>query len=102
VICPVFVASDLTGFRIAPKRGAMMDRIRVLQEIRMQRFEEIHERFMKRRLSETEAAEWLGVSERTFRRQRRRYEDEGLVGLLDRRLGKISPHRVPADEVEAV
>lgn len=79
-----------------------MDRIRVLQEIRMQRFEEIHERFMKRRLSETEAAEWLGVSERTFRRQRRRYEDEGLVGLLDRRLGKISPHRVPADEVEAV
>lgn len=80
----------------------MMDRIRVLQEIRMQRFEEIHARFMKRRLSETEAAEWLGVSERTFRRQRRRYEDEGLVGLLDRRLGKISPHRVPADEVEAV
>jgi transposase len=79
-----------------------MDRIRVLQEIRMQRFEEIHARFMKRRLSETEAAEWLGVSERTFRRQRRRYEDEGLAGLLDRRLGKISPHRVPADEVEAV
>jgi len=28
-----------------------MDRIRVLQEIRMQRFEEIHERFMKRRLN---------------------------------------------------
>lgn len=27
----------------------MMDRIRVLQEIRMQRFEEIHARFMKRR-----------------------------------------------------
>jgi transposase len=79
-----------------------MDRIRVLQEIRMQRFEEIHDRFTKGRLSEGEAAEWLGVSERTFRRQRRRYEEEGLSGLLDRRLGKASPHRAPADEAAAV
>ena len=68
-----------------------MDRIRVLQEIRMQRFEEIDERCTKRRLSEAEAAEWLGVSERTFRRQRRRYEDEGLAGLLDWRIGKVRP-----------
>lgn len=68
----------------------------------MLRFEEIHDRFTKGRLSAAEAAEWLGVSERTFRRQRARYDDEGLSGLLDRRLGKVSPHRVPADEVERV
>ena len=68
----------------------------------MQRFEEIHDRFSKGRLSASEAAEWLGVSERTFRRQRARFEEEGLAGLLDRRLGKASPHRVPADEVERV
>ncbi len=68
----------------------------------MQRFEEIHDRFTKGRLSAAEAAEWLGVSERTFRRQRARYEEEGLSGLLDRRLGKVSPHRVPADEVKRV
>ncbi len=68
----------------------------------MQRFEEIHDRFSKGRLSAAEAAEWLGVSERTFRRQRVRFEEEGLPGLLDRRLGKPSPHRVPADEVERV
>ena len=68
----------------------------------MQRFEEIHDRFTKGRLSAAEAAEWLGVSERTFRRQRARFEEEGLPGLLDRRLGKPSPHRVPADEVERV
>jgi transposase len=79
-----------------------MGRTGVLQEIRMQRFEEIHDRFSKGRLSAAEAAEWLGVSERTFRRQRARFEEEGLAGLLDRRLGKPSPHRVPADEVERV
>jgi transposase len=79
-----------------------MGRTGVLQEIRMQRFEEIHDRFTKGRLSAAAAAEWLGVSERTFRRQRARYEEEGRSGLLDRRLGKVSPHRVPADEVKRV
>jgi transposase len=79
-----------------------MGRTGVLQEIRMARFEEIHDRFSKGRLSAAEAAEWLGVSERTFRRQRARSEEDGLCGLLDRRLGKVSPHRVPADEVERV
>lgn len=68
----------------------------------MQRFEEIYDRYTKGRLSAVEAAEWLGVSERTFRRQRARFEEEGLAGLLDGRLGKASPHRVPADEVERV
>ncbi len=79
-----------------------MGRTGVLQEIRMQRFEEIHDPYSKGRLSAAEAAEWLGVSERTFRRQRARYEEEGLSGLLDRRLGKLSPHRVGADEVDLV
>src|SRR6202040_327378 len=43
-----------------------------------------------------EAGELLGMSERQFRRYRERYEDEGLEGLVDRRLGKPSPKRVPA------
>jgi transposase len=51
-------------------------------------------------LSELEAAELLGVAERTFRRWRRRYEDEGEAGLLDRRLGKPSAKRVPKAEAE--
>jgi transposase len=87
---------------MAPKKGAPMGRTGVLQEIRMQRFEEIHDRVLKGRLSVAEAAEWLGVSERTFRRQRIRYDEEGSDGLLDRRLGKVSPHRVAADEVKRV
>jgi len=79
-----------------------MGRTGVLQEIRMLRFEEIYDRFHGGRLSASEAADWLGVSERTFRRQRFRFEEEGLAGLLDRRLGRASPHRVPADETERV
>jgi transposase len=79
-----------------------MGRTEVLQEIRMLRFEEIHDRFGGGRLSAVEAAEWLGVSERTFRRQRVRFEEAGLAGLLDRRLGKPSPHRVPVDETARV
>jgi len=74
----------------------------MLQEIRVMRFEEIHDRFYRGSLSSSEAADWLGVSERTFRRWRQRYEEEGLEGLLDRRLGRESPHRVPAEETERV
>lgn len=68
----------------------------------MLRFEDVYDRFRGGRLSALEASEWLGVSERTFRRQRGRFEEEGLAGLLDRRLGKASPHRVPADETSRV
>ena len=46
-----------------------------------------------------EAGEILGVSERQFRRYRHRYEDDGLAGLADRRLGKASFRRVPIDKV---
>lgn len=66
------------------------------------KFEEIHDRFQRGRLNASEAAEWLGVSERTFRRLRGRYEEEGPSGLLDRRLGKVSAHRIASDEVERV
>jgi transposase len=79
-----------------------MGRAKVFQEIRLMRFEEILGRFGLGRLSAFEAAEWLGCSERTFRRMRERYEAEGPAGLLDRRIGKTSAHRVPADEVERI
>jgi transposase len=49
-----------------------------------------------------EAAELLGVSERTFRRWCLRFEDAGEVGLLDRRLGRTSGKRVPVDRKEEV
>jgi len=44
-----------------------------------------------------EAAELLGIGERTFRRWRQGYDEDGEAGLLDRRLGKASGKRVPLD-----
>src|SRR3954447_769718 len=79
-----------------------MGRAEVLQEVRKMRFEDVLSRYRARRLSALEAAEWLGCSERTFRRQRARYDAEGWEGLLDRRIGKVSPHRIAADEVARI
>ena len=79
-----------------------MRRTEVLQGLRRMKFEDIYGRWQQRRLSEVEAAEILGMSERTFRRWRDRYEGEGAAGLLDRRLGKASAKQVPVDQVHAV
>ncbi len=66
----------------------------------MQKFTDVLSRWGRRELSAMDAGEILGVSERQFRRYRQRYEEEGLSGLLDRRLGKASAKRVPIDEIE--
>ena len=76
-----------------------MSRTTLLQERRMQTFHDVLGHWQARRLSALEAAELLGMSERSFRRYRQRYEEEGLDGLFDRRLGKASARRVPADRV---
>ena len=79
-----------------------MRRTEVLQEIRQMKFEEVYERSWRRQLNRVEAALVLGVSERTFRRWRDRFEAEGAEGLYDRRLGKVSTRRVPVDTVMEV
>ncbi len=71
-----------------------------LQDRRMKKFLDVLGRYESRRLSALEAGEILGCSERQFRRWRDRYEEEGLEGLRDKRLGKASAKRVPADRLE--
>jgi hypothetical protein len=66
----------------------------------MQKFRDVLSRWEGRELSLLEAAELLGMSERQFRRYRGRFEEEGEAGLVDRRLGKVSPKRIEAVEVE--
>jgi transposase len=61
----------------------------------MQRFRDVLSRCEAGELSMMEAGELLGMSERQFRRYRDRYEEDGLEGLVDGRLGKPSPKRVP-------
>lgn len=75
-----------------------MTRATVLQEVRQMRFEELYARRPRRDLTMAEAAEMLGVTERTFRRWSTRYEAEGIEGLEDRRLGRASARAVPIDE----
>ena len=79
-----------------------MRRTEACQGVRMMKFSEIWERHEASELSQFEAGELLGMSERTFRRWSGRYEEEGAGGLLDRRLGKASPKRAPVGIGETV
>jgi transposase len=63
------------------------------------RFEDVLGRTERRELSQMEAAEVLGVSERTFRRWRDRYREEGAAGLSDHRL-RPSLRCAPKAEIE--
>ena len=76
-----------------------MRRTELLQGLRLMKFEEVYGRTCRGGLSQAEAAEILGMSERTFRRWRDRYEATGAEGLFDRRLGTVSARRAPVDEV---
>ncbi|SBT11099.1 hypothetical protein PROAA_890001 [Candidatus Propionivibrio aalborgensis] len=53
------------------------------------RFEEAYGGWQHGRLTQLEAASLLGVSDRTFRRYLGRYEEGGLEGLIDHRIGRI-------------
>ena len=66
-----------------------MRRTQLLQEVRKMRFEEAYEGWQSGRLTQEEAARLLGVCDRTFRRYIARYEEEGLEGLVDRRLRQV-------------
>ena len=76
-----------------------MKRTKWLQETRMRRFEEAFGGWTDKRLTQEEAAELLGVCPRTFRRHVDRYHEEGLDGLIDKRMSQVSSRRAPADEV---
>jgi hypothetical protein len=77
-----------------------MNRTTWLQDRRMLKFRDVLSRWERRELSMMEAGELLGMSERQFRRYRERFEEEGELGLIDRRLGKRSPKRVAASEID--
>ena len=57
---------------------------------------------MAKRISWADAAEIIGVTDRTMRRWRERLEEHGYNGLTDRRKGKPSRQRVPLATAEEV
>jgi len=76
-----------------------METTKVLQEIRIMRFEEAYGDWQKGSLTQAEAGRLLGMSERNFRRYVDRFESEGESGLFDKRLTQSSNRCAPVDEV---
>lgn len=79
-----------------------MKRTELLQEIRAMRFEEAFSIWTEGRITQDEAARMLGVTERSFRRYINRYHENGLEGLLDKRITQTSARKAPVDEVMAL
>ena len=68
----------------------------------MMKLQDVLLKAMAKKINWWEAAEIIGVTERTMRRWRERMEEEGYSGLVDRRKGKPSDKRVPVERVEEV
>src|SRR5258706_14976792 len=69
---------------------------------RMMKLQDVLLKAMARKIRWWDAAEIIGVTDRTMRRWRERLEAEGYSGLVDRRKGKPSDKRVPLVRVEEV
>src|SRR5580700_5587443 len=69
---------------------------------RAMKIQEVILRALAERITWWQAAEIIGISDRSLRRWRQRYEKQGYDGLFDRRRGKPSPRRVPLKQVEKV
>lgn len=64
--------------------------------------QEIILRAYAKKISWIEAAEILGYTPRHLRRLREEYDKFGFEGLLDGRLGRVSPRRTPVSVIEEV
>ena len=69
---------------------------------RAMKVQEVILRAMAKELTWWQAAEIIGISDRSMRRWKQRYQEHGYDGLLDRRRGKPSPKRVPLKMAEEV
>jgi transposase len=79
-----------------------MSRTKCEQDRRMEEFESVFDRWERRELSQSEAAEILGRSERQFRRYIDIYRDEGLEGLRDGRPGQVPGKAIKAEIIDRI
>src|SRR5882724_18679 len=68
----------------------------------MMKLQDVLLKAMAKKITWCDAAEIIGVTDRTMRRWRQRLEEEGYSGLADRRKGKPSDKRVPLATAEKV
>jgi hypothetical protein len=78
------------SMEIYPRTGA--ERAMKLQEVLL--------RATSGKIKWWQAAELIGISERQMRRWRKRLEDQGPKGLLDRRRRTPSTRRVPKEQAD--
>jgi transposase len=69
---------------------------------RAMKVQEVILRALAKKITWYQAAEIIGISDRSMRRWHQRYQEYGYDGLFDRRRGQPSPKRVPLAQVEQV
>lgn len=72
-----------------------MRRTEWLQETRLTGWEEAYDGCRTGRLNQEEAAQLLGICDRSFHRDIDGYEEDGLDGLRDKRISEVSQRRAP-------
>jgi transposase len=95
VICPLDVDGTLKG--VSPEQTVSSAEME-----RMMRVQQVILKAMAGSLKWWEAAEIIGISDRTMRRWRERYQENGYDGLYDRRKRRPSPKRIPLKTAEKV
>ena len=78
------------------------ERIRAAETERMMKIQEVILKAMAGKLKWWEAAEIIGVTDRTMRRWRERYQEHGYGGLWDYRKKSPSPKRIAVEVLERV
>ena len=78
------------------------ERIRAAETERMMKIQEVILKAMAGKLKWWEAAEIIGVTDRTMRRWRGRYQEHGYSGLWDYRKRSPSPKRIAVEVLERV
>jgi len=79
-----------------------MEQISAGEMERTMKMQEVILRAIAKKITWWEAAEILGISERTMRRWKCGYQKHGFRGLFDQRKGKPNWRRAPAEEMEKV
>jgi transposase len=79
-----------------------MEQIPLAEVERTMKVQEVILRAMAKKITWWQAAEILGISNRTMRRWKWNYENKGFKGLLDKRRGKTSWNRVAPGETERI
>jgi transposase len=60
------------------------------------------EQLIRKEIKSTQAAKLLGVTQRQVRRQKKRYQQEGVKGLVHKSRGKESNHKIDQIEIDRV